>query len=306
MSAVLLSYLNPLSMNYYLIDDQGAKLGGAEMTLEAIAEAGRTLGHSVVTVPTKGVHSLITDDPPYFIFGNICDLKDRQDGEAILDIIRKGRFSKIEFDYGYIPYRGTIPYQAFTGHSYAPERHRDTQMHILYEEIRKHAEHLFFMSRAQRKIHSAHFNDGRDKDMVLSSCFTDDNLNLMREIREKDNERSPSWIVLEGRDKWQQWCKGTHVAMQYLESQGITHKVVRTSTHRELLELFGSHAGHMLMPNIHDTCPRTAIEATLCGAELAYNTNVQHMGEAWTQGTVEETEEYIRQAPFRFWEQIAC
>lgn len=298
-------------MNYYFVDDQGAKLGGAEMTFQAIIDYGLSIGKSIQKVATRDLGSLIVDSPAFYVLGNVCDTHAPDVAEPLKRILEApGTFSKIEFDYGYIPYRGTIPYEKFTGGKYAP--HPANPLEYGYKVLRANAHSIFYMSKVQRKIHEGHLGKAAATEVVLSSCFTEDNLDHMKLIRGfYQEDKADKWTIVDGRDPWQQWCKGVTHAQHAIENTKLSdfkdYEVVKTDSHEALLQILGKNKGYIMLPNIHDTCPRTVIEARLCGAEVITNNNVQHCNESWYDNkTPVEIEEYIRERPAVFWENIPC
>ena len=297
-------------MNYYFVDDQGAELGGAEMTFQAIIDYGLSIGKSIQKVATKDLGSLIVDSSAFYVLGNICDTHAPDVAEPLKRILEApGTFSKIEFDYGYIPYRGTVPYEKFTGGKYAP--HPSNPLEYGYKILRANAYSMFYMSEEQRRIHEGHLGKATATEIVLSSCFTQDNLDHMRLVRafHGPEDRKDSWVIVDGRDPWQRWCKGVDDAKRFVESleEYTDYDIVKTNTNQELLTIFGKHHGYLMLPNIHDTCPRTVIEAALCGAEVICNDNVQHCNEPWYDNkSPTEIESYIKERPAVFWENIPC
>lgn len=286
-------------MTYYLIDDQGRELGGAEMTLAGLLEDVNDL----VVIPTKDLTMAAIENPELIIFGNICDVRSQEVSQALQQIVSYSEFVKIEFDYGFIPYRGEIPYKCYVGQDYPGPEATHQEMARFYKDMRERAVGIFFMSKEQMKIHDKYLGKGLSPCHVLSSCFSNHSLDRMEEIRNRDQARE-GWIIVNGCDRWQEWCKGVNNAVSQATDDGVNYKVVETDTNDELLELFGSSEGMYMLPNIHDTCPRTAIEARLCGANIVVNENVQHGKEIWFNQSVEEIHEYLKGRKDFFWSKL--
>ena len=274
------------------------------MTLNAILDAAP---HPVEVIATRELGTKIFDVNTIFILGNIADINmDHLVQKKIIDIVNNHCFFKIEFDYGFIPYRGMIPYRTYTGKEYKAEEHYGTMLWQFGKLIRDKAAGIFYMSTEQLNIYDHHLgiSSRKNKFHVLSSCFSEESLTLMRQIRDSDQERNDCWMTVDGQDEWQSFCKGLKEAVLFADNKKADIAVISTKTHEDMLVAMGEYDTFVLLPNIHDTCPRTAIEAKLCGAEFIGNENVQHSNEYWFKQDVESIDNYISGRPKFFWETI--
>lgn len=290
-------------MNITLIDDCAAiGLGGAEMTMTAILDQ-----H-----PHATIYKYLTKEmgevgeikrPDVLILGNLCEVPNYACQSNLMDLIAGDWITtSVQFDYGYIPMRGRVPHMVRSGQQYkGPEEGHGCVM--LSRQIRAHANHIFYMSNGQRLMHEQDLGPAVAEEHVLSSCFTTEQLAYMRRVRTTSEKRRDRGLILDGRDEWQTYCKGVDTAKGWCSKNHLECDVVRTESNEELLDLMGTYNHYLLMPNIHDTCPRTAIEAKLCGIGSCYfNGMVQHWCEDWFQSrSPEEIENYIQARPHFFW-----
>ena len=297
-------------MKYYIIDDQGAKLGGAEMTLQALIDHGESLGHSIEVIKTDEIADHIIDTPAHYILGNISNVTSYKVESTLKSITSQpGIFSKIEFDYGFMPYRGEIPYKFYTGQDYSISNSNCKPLYDFHINLRKNALNIFYMSSKQRDIFHKYLGSISSnsvvptKEIVLSSCFNKKDVEAM--LQGNNQTKEDICLVVNGRDTWQKWCKGVENAEIYTTQNSMELKIVRTKTHKELLEELAKAKVYILLPNIHDTCPRTIIEAAISGCKIIGNHNVQHYEESWFfTKTPKEIADYILDRPRVFWEAV--
>jgi len=285
---------------YIFVDDAVAGVGGTALTLEGITEPHQD---EVGFIPTRDLtltHAA-TLCPSMWIFGNITNLTPATI-DTIVWIMQHHPFVKIEFDYGYCPYRGSIPHSTLTKQEcHCPlGEHSVPHLMRLYESIHRHARYIFYMSDEQRSFHLQALNVTLStKHLRLSSCFKKDSLHLMEKLR--NSNTNGKFAIIDGNGGWHTKAKGIEESKLYGKKNKLGFDVLKTDTNAELLRLLSPYEGLLFHPIIHDTCPRITIEAKLLGLKVITTTKSQHITEEWWNKSIEEIVSYLESRPYYFW-----
>ena len=134
---------------------------------------------------------------------------------------------------------------------------------------------------------------------VLSSVFTSDVLDFMKELRKtKTNKKDNVWAISASPN----WVKGAKEAKQWCSENNLDFVELNGMPYKQVLETLAGAKGLCLLPPGADTCPRLVIEAKLLGCELSCNDNVQHLDEDWFDTEdIESIDKYLRSYKDRFW-----
>jgi hypothetical protein len=289
-----------------VVDDSVSGVGGTMLTFEAILESNL---EKLTFVSTKNL--TLKDafrDFDLFIFGNITNLN-KNIIDVLVLIMETKPFVKIEFDYGYCIYRGRIPHEMLGGENCNCYKNHD--LSTIYKLIHEKSLHTFYMSGEQIAIHNEDLSkinniSGRFKNpqSVLSSCFSKENLILFKELRKKP--KNEKYAIIDGQGGWHTQAKGIKESVEYSKSKSLQFDLIKTDTHREMLNILSNYKGLVSMPIIHDTCPRITIEAKLMGLEVLTNNMSQHIRESWWNSDLETVFEFVKSRPNHFWETLKC
>lgn len=274
--------------------------GGAEMTSDALL---RVAPKNVQVIQMRAcmvTRATIEQFKNYFwLFGNFAQLNFN-----LLDEIQSRlNYAVLEYDFKFCVYQ-------------SPERHHSLELrdcdceHTFGKRIAafyRNAKIIFFMSKRQQDIYHARFPGIQETEqMVLSSVFSVESINLMRSLREKKNGllgrlfAGNKYILL----KSDSWIKGYPESVKYCQENGIAFEAVSKLTYTELLKKLARSKGLIFRPLGGDSCPRLVIEAKLLGKDLILNDNVLHKDEEWFNGSIAHAEEYLQTRPIIFWNKI--
>lgn len=289
-----------MEIQYCLIDDSVSGVGGTSLTLDAILEPNRKNVKSISTFEFT-LTDLFSSD--FFILGNLMNFS-QNSLDAIKLLMEQKNFVKIEFDYGYCPYRGNIPHKILGGSECScPEK--GTHFFDIYKLIRKNASHIFYMSEGQMKIHDNHLEEiNENKKSILSSCFTLETLLLFDKLKNK--KKNNKYAIIDGQGGWHSQAKGVSESIKHAKENKIEYDLIKTKTHIEMLNLLSSYKGLISLPIIDDTCPRITLEARYMGLDVITNNFSQHITEDWWKGNDEEALSFTKSRPNYFWSKLKC
>ena len=289
-----------------VVDDSASGVGGTRLTLEAIFESNLEKLNFIPTRDLKLKDAFGSFD--LFIFGNIMNL-DRNNIDVLNLIMKEKPFVKIEFDYGYCQYRGRVPHQILGGG--ACDCDKNQELASIYESIHSQSLHTFYMSEQQMLMHNEDLSryknitgKFKNEQSILSSCFSKENLLLFRKLKEKNkNER---YAIIDGQGGWHSKAKGINESIEYAKCNSLEFDLIKTDTHKEMLDVLSNYKGLISMPIIHDTCPRITIEAKLMGMEVITNGMSQHTKEDWWNKGYDQAFDFVKSRPKYFWEKLRC
>ena len=290
--------------NFCFVDDSVSGVGGTALTLDAIVEPEKENVDFISTSDFSLKDSF--SDYDCFILGNITAFNQNSLG-AILSMMESRKFVKIEFDYGYCPYRGRIPHQRLAGEKCDCPFSKKSNNHLseIYNLIKYKSSHVFYMSEGQMKIHNDDLlSINSKKKSVLSSCFLPEDMLLMESLSKK--QKNDKHAIIDGKGGWHSEAKGIQNSIDYAEKNKIEYDLIKTETHREMLNLLSNYKGLINKPIIHDTCPRVTIEAKLMGLDLIIDEMSQHITESWWKQVPNKVAKYISGRPAYFWKKIKC
>lgn len=266
-------------------------LGGAELTTQALIDRS-----PVEIVKIRAIdlnYDMIQKFSAHlWIFGNFTQMK----YTLIPEIMANLGYVVLEYDYKFCMHR------SIELHHVAESLPCDCHKYFgkTIANFFKQSLHVFWMSQAQRKIYEDRFVTMLEADgTILSSVFSEDDLKLLRDLREADIQRSGWAYQASG-----SWIKGIDDAAQYCSDHSLEEKPLGKMKRLDFLTAIRGSEGFVFMPKGGDSCPRVAIEAKLLGCKLSFNDNVQHKDESWFNGTPEQVEKYLSGRPDVFWGKI--
>ena len=215
--------------------------------------------------------------------------------QTLIDARGTLSYSVVEYDFKNCIYRSSYRHMLETG---KPCDCINTEHGRTIEELYSTANQVFWMSARQRDIASRpKFN--RYNNLVLSSVFDDSTLDFLKSLREKTvNKQAGVHAILGGGS----WIKGTEQTEAWCKHHNKNYVKVASVDYRKFLEQLAVCETFVFRPLDYDTCPRTVIEAKLLGLKLSLNENVLHQDEEWFTGSIEDTENYLRNnAARKFW-----
>ncbi len=281
-------------IKYTFIDDSVVNLGGTSLTLNAIIEPFKEECELISTADLNKIH-LQFKHPRVWIIGNTLNLN-KESYETLITILQRKRTVKIDFDYGYCKYRGPTPHKILGKKECDCLENPETlSLKNIYTLIHNNSSAVFYMSEGQRQIHKKYFPVSEEKSLVLSSCFTSESFDKMRQMREV--EKNGKYAIIQGHPGWHSQAKGVSEAVSYALQMELDYDLISTKTHGEMLETLGRYKGLIFLPIIEDTCPRVTIEAKLMGLEVITNDNSQHTKEEWWSLSLDEIENYLTERP---------
>ncbi len=269
-------------------------LGGAELTLQALIDTAPCKAHKILASQITIDH-LKQGAEKYWIFGNYSTLNPQLTSVIAANL----RYSIVECDYKFCAYRSIEKHAAIAG---TPCDCEKSQIGALTSQFMAAADHVWWMSEAQKDIYLAKFPFLVDYEQsVLSSVFNDAFFETIEKLR-SEAVKSNTWLVLDS----QSWIKGTSEAIKLAEDRGLTFEIAGRLAYPDMLRKLAEAKGVIFLPKGGDTCPRFIIEAKLLGCELILNDHVQHAQEDWfVTNDLLAIEAYLRAAPAAFWRDVA-
>jgi len=212
-------------------------------------------------------------------------------------IVANCHYFIVEYDYKFCRFRSVEKHKEEVGEDCDCHEQR---FGLFMSSFFAGAEHVFYMSEVQRKIHTDRFPFlGNEKSSVLSSIFDTPDLAFIERLR-KDRQTNGKYAVIGS----ESWIKGTKKTSEYLTEKGVEFDVLSGLSYHDMLRKLSEYEGLCFQPLGGDTCPRVVIEAKLLGLELDINENVQHAKEHWFSQSLDEVESYILDGNNRFWNKI--
>tara|TARA_A100001011_G_C14298949_1_gene839835 strand:- start:590 stop:2686 length:2097 start_codon:yes stop_codon:yes gene_type:complete len=270
--------------------------GGAELTFQSLINKTPSDKIGAVNSELLDASTINRFKDCKWVFGNISKLKDE-----VLDHLLEANlaYSVVEFDYKFCKHRNPELYNTVEG-----ERcdYKNTEKGQKIASFLSSAEKVFFMSESQRSIHHEEIDyDAGSNSVVLSSVFSQQSLNYIKELREKHlNSKNNKWIVLGSNS----WVKGASESEEWCKENNLDYEVVWGLQYGEFLEKLAMSKGICFLPQGMDTCPRFVIEAKLLGCDMELNDNVQHSKEDWWNKDVEEIFSYLENRADYFWSRV--
>lgn len=288
-------------MKYILVDDSVIGVGGTALTLEGLVEPVRS---DLTQIPTNEltINDIFSNLDKTWVFGNIHSITSHS-ANIILQALSMVRFFKIEFDYGYCLYRGRIPHQILGGSDCdCTASPKALEYQRIYETIKHRSRGNFYMSQEQLDFHVEDLGLDKSRCWVLSSCFTTSFYPLIESLSR--NKKKDYYAIIDGQGGWHSSAKGVAEAIHFAKENSLPYKLLKTSSHTELMELLSECKGLIFHPIIHDTCPRITIEARLLGLELRINNLCQHVKESWWDEDIAGISKYLINRPSFLWSTI--
>lgn len=262
-------------------------LGGAELSTQALIDL---CPGEVIKIESSELDRPMIEQykDAYWIFTNIWLMK----WGLIPDIIRKLRYSIVEYDFKYCTYR-------------SPDMHllaEGIQCHctnIFFDDFFFKAENVFFMSNRQAEWHRKKmpFLEGSNS-WVISSLFSQDSLDMLMQLSKNPKEKD-CWGIVFSRSG----LKGFNEAVSYCEKKGINYRIFKDMNYVDLMESLSRCHGLVYKPIGGDTCPRVVIEAKLMGLELDLNYFVMHKDEHWFRN-IESIKNHLFMNRHWFWKKV--
>jgi len=284
-------------MDYVFVDDSNIEIGGTSLTNKAIMEPNL---ENVLMLRCSDLTSDLIDRyrDSVWILGNITHLYQFDlNSQEIKNLLSLKNIVKIEFDYNYCPYRGTIPHFVLGN----KEQCRCPAIPIIRKIYTKIAEDalIFFMSEKQRDVFLQHIELKIDKTRILSSCFMKDDFSLFSRLRTEP--KNNKYAILQGYGGWHSMAKGLNQAVDFCRLNNLDFDILPIEPYYDHIKRLSQYTGMVFLPIIEDTCPRCTIEAKLLGLNLVINSNVQHASEDWFNSN---TEDYLKGRPDFFWKEV--
>ena len=267
-------------------------VGGAELTLESLIEY---CPGPAIKLNSKMISETLIEKyaDKTWVFGNFTEMP-MHSGELLK---KHGvNYNVVEFDYKLCKYRNLELHELMEG---SPCNCHETEYGDTIRSFFEGANKLFFMSEKQMSINVERLGLEPDKCHVLSSVFTSDVLDFMKELRTSTvNKKKNVWAISASPN----WVKGAKEAKQWCNENNLEAVELNNMPYKQVLKTLASSKGLCLLPPGADTCPRLVIEAKLLGCELECNDNVQHLEEEWFDtDDIESIDKYLRSYPERFW-----
>lgn len=286
------------------VDDSVSGVGGTSLTLEAIVEPNKD---NIDFIPTVDFSlNQVFKKYSMYILGNITHFS-KNSLDAIIYLMEEKPFCKIEFDYGYCPYRGDVPHQILGNAECQCPYGEGSLLHLkeIYNLIKSNSLHIFYMSKAQMKKHDERLQGiSENKKSVLSSCFTKETLLKFKSLKQKP--KNSKYAIIDGNGGWHTQAKGIKESIKYAISNKLQYDLLKTETHEEMLNLLSNYKGLISLPIIDDTCPRITLEARYMGLEVITNEFSQHTTEDWWLSDDQEALSFTSSRPDFFWNKIKC
>jgi len=266
--------------------------GGAELTSQALIDS---CAERVFCIPSSRVtmRTLESGVDRLWVFGNFSQLST----SLVPAIVANLKYVVLEYDYKFCSFR-SVELHAESGA--ACDCHQK-EIGKMVSAFMFGAQHLFWMSKAQRERYHHRFPFlSQRPNTVLSSVFSPSSLAEMDDLRSSAKDRN-GWLVLGSKS----WIKGAEDAEEWCRTNGKEYEVVWNLPYSELLKRLAKAEGFVYLPKGGDTCPRMVIEAKLLGCDLHINDDVQHACEEWfSEGDPASIESYLGERPHIFWETV--
>lgn len=246
-------------------------VGGAELSMDAL--------HKSSPVPYKVIRSQQLTRQNFedykdchWVFGNFAGLHP----QAIFDASNLLNYSVFEHDYKFCRFRSIEKHLAETG---SPCDCGNSQWGKLIEIFYTKSKKVWWCSQGQLDRCLQHVSGiSRANNEILSAIFGEEFFHtVVPLIRNLPNIQKIGWITLDS----DSWIKGTTDAVEWLESNKKSYRLVKNLSHRDLLNELAHAEGFVCLPRGGDVSNRMVTEAKLLGCQVVHNDNVQHAKEDW-------------------------
>tara|TARA_R110002124_G_scaffold245543_4_gene410734 strand:- start:6525 stop:8447 length:1923 start_codon:yes stop_codon:yes gene_type:complete len=300
--------LSPFNNNNIKNDFQNAKVvfvsdvhrddyvGGAELSTDALTKTSPLEEVCFIRSRELTTDHISTGAQKIWVFFNFASMN----LDLVPAIVANCNYFIVEYDYKFCKYRSIEKHEAETG---SPCDCHNDRFGMFMSSFFAGAEHIFYMSHAQRSVYQERFPFlTNEKTSILSSIFDVIDLEHIERLRKSRSENITrhQYVVLGSNS----WIKGTEETQRYLEDHQIDSVVLNGLSYHDMLRELSMYKGLAFMPLGGDTCPRIVIEAKLLGLDLILNDNVQHATEDWFNKELDEVESYLLDAHNRFWGRI--
>ena len=266
--------------------------GGGELTTDALLQTTPYKTHCIKSSDLNA--DLIQQGvQKTWIFFNFRGM----DHNLIPFIIQYLYYFVVEYDYKFCQYRSIELHKRQTGNDC--DCHQQ-QVGKIISAFYTAAEHVFYMSSAQRELYIERFPFLSDNTSVLSSVFDMKDLKYIEDLRNGKTGNNGKWAVVDGNS----WIKGVNEITDLLDKMNEPYELLGGLSYSDMMRKLSDFKGLAARPLGHDTCPRLVIEAKLLGLELMLNENVQHKDEEWFNKNFDDIESYLLEGHNRFWERV--
>lgn len=262
-------------------------LGGAELTSEALISYSTD---EIIKIKSENVTKELINiySSYYWIFGNFSNLK----FDLLNDIIKKIKYSIIEYDYKHCKYRSFEKHTSSEGFCNCNQ----TDFGKIINSFFMNSNHIFWMSELQKDLTISRYENLQKKEnIILSSIFSKEQLDKILQL--PTNKKPNSWTYLKSKS----WVKGTEQAEKFIGKNIINSKPIENLSYDDTLKLLSETENLVYLPVGSDTCPRLVIEAKLLNCNLHLNQNVQHQYEPWFNSDRETLINYLENNHQKFW-----
>lgn len=297
--------MQTVNQKYIILDDSVFKTGGTFLTLNSVLED-RFHDCFFISPSDLTFEFIEFNKDKLWIIGNIAlTITCEKNYNSFIDLLKKVKFVKIEFDYNFCFFRGEVNHEVATKQK-CKCPHDDLVgnklLSAIYDLMCKRNAHTFFMSERQRAIYSTHLpNLTFEKSSILSSCFSKKAFELLKKY--SLNSKNNKYAILEGYGGFHSFAKGCKQAIDYCNANNLDYDVLPNQEYEKHIETLSYYKGLVFLPTIDDTCPRCIIEARLLNIDVICNSNCQHIYEFWWKDK-SKTLEYLKSRPSYFWSVI--
>ena len=262
-------------------------IGGAELTTEAIISKS-PFNIKKVKSSNLNLEFISQNKTKNWIFGNFSHLG----RDIIIHFIKSQiKYDVLEYDFKFCKFRSPQKHIKIEGSCNCHKEITGKLISLFFHNARN----VWFMSKKQRQVITDKFSFLKGEKLhVLSSVFTEENLEHMKNL---EVEKNDTYLIF----KSDNWLKGTKHSIDYASKNGLKYELVFGLSYDQVISKISKSKGLIFMPQAHDTSSRLTIEAKLLGCELHLNENVLQRDEPWFCNSVEETYNYLKDNCNQFW-----
>ena len=275
--------------------------GGAELTTQAIIDAcppeqrnNIAKIHSVSLTPKMLINLSKRHIKPTLVFCNFSQV----DADVLKHLAETKclNYVVVEYDLKYCAYRSEQLH--FLQTNGAGCDCKQTEHGTIMSKFYSSASHVFWMAEKQIELYETKLGiELKNKSTVLSSCFTDEQLDFIVSIRKSTINETEKLAVLGSGS----WIKGIKESEAWCKVHNKSYEKIPALEYNLFLKKLAGFSGLVFKPLDYDTCPRLVIEAKLLGLDLYLNDNVLHKDEPWFQQTTDKIELYLKNNKRLFW-----